>query len=68
MNDTPDATTGPEGAIGLYDLLTGRKAEVTYQFDNLEIFVPIASGPKPEHAVWKLNGALKVRAREDVQG
>ncbi len=68
MNDKPDATTWPDFAIVLYDLLTGRKAEVTYQFDNLEIFVPIASGPNAEHAVWKLNGALKVRAREEVQG
>ena len=68
MNDKPDTTTWPDVAIVLYDLLTGRKAEITYQFDNLEIFVPIASGPNPEHAVWKVNGALKVRAREDVQG
>ena len=68
MNDTTDKETWPDFAIVLFDLLTGRKAEVTYQFDNLEIFVPIASGPNSEHAVWKLNGALKVRAREDVQG
>jgi hypothetical protein len=66
MNDTPETTTWPEFAIVLYDLLTGRKAEITYQFDNLEIFVPLSSGANPEHAVWKVNGALKVRAREEV--
>ena len=68
MNDKSDTTTWPDFAIVLYDLLTGRKAEITYEFDNLEIHVPIASGPDPEYAVWKLNGAIKVRAREEVQG
>ena len=68
MNDKPDTTTWPDFAIVLFDLLTGRKAEITYQFDNLEIFVPITSGSEPEHAIWKLNGALKVRGREEVQG
>ena len=66
MNDTTDMTTWPDFAIVLYDLLTGRKAEITYQFDNLEIFVPLSSGADPEHAVWKVNGAVKVRAREEA--
>ncbi len=66
MNDAPDTQTWPDFAIVLYDLLTGRKAEITYQFDNLEIHVPLSSGANPEHAIWKVNGALKVRAREDV--
>ncbi len=67
MNDKSDTTSWPDFAIVLFDLLTGRKGEITYEFDNLEIFVPIASGANPEHAVWKVNGALKVRAREEVQ-
>ena len=66
MNDQPEQTTWPDFAIVLYDLLTGRKAEITYDFDNLEIHVPLASGADTEYAIWKLNGALKVRAREDV--
>ncbi len=66
MNDTPETTTWPDFAIVLYDLLTGRKAEITYQFDNLEIFVPLSSGANSEHAIWKVNGAVKVRAREEV--
>ncbi len=68
MDDTPDTTTWPEFAIVLFDLLTGRKAEITYQFDNLEIFVPMASGSNPDSAVWRINGALKIRAREETQG
>ena len=68
MNDQPDKTTWPELAIVLYDLLTGRKAEITYEFVDIQLSVPMASGPDPEYAVWKLNGALKIRAREDVEG
>ena len=68
MNDKTDQTTWPEFAIVLYDLLTGRKAEITYEFVNLELHVPLASGPTPDYAVWKVNGTLKVRAREDVDG
>ncbi len=66
MNDTPDTQTWPDFAIVLFDLLTGRKAEISYQFDNLEIFVPLSSGANPEHAIWKINGTLKVRAHEEV--
>ena len=66
MTDPSSMTPWPDFAIVLYDLLTGRKAEITYQFDNLEIFVPLSSGANPEHAVWKVNGAVKVRAREEA--
>ena len=65
MDDRADKTTWPDFAIVLYDLLTGRKAEITYEFANLEISVPLASGAETEYAIWKLNGALKVRAREE---
>ncbi len=65
MAEKSEHLTWPEAAADLFDLLTGRKAEVTYQFENLEIHVPIETGPATEHAIWKLNGAIKVRARED---
>lgn len=68
MNDEPNKTTWPDFAIVLFDLLTGRKAEVSYDFENLEIFVPMASGSSPEYAIWKVNGVLKIRAREEGQG
>lgn len=57
--------TWPKAASDLFDLLTSRKAEVTYQFENLEVYVPMQAGPTPEQALWKLNGAIKIRARED---
>ncbi len=66
MAEKREHLTWPEAAADLFDLLTGRKAEVTYQFENLEVHVPIEPGSETEHAIWKLNGAIKVRAREDV--
>jgi hypothetical protein len=66
MAEKREHLSWPEAATDLFDLLTGRKAEVTYQFENLEVHVPIEAGPETEHAIWKLNGAIKVRAREDA--
>lgn len=57
-------TTWPELAIGLYDKLTGRNAEITYEFDNLEVAVPSGTGGDAEHAHWKLNGTLRIRTRD----
>ena len=53
-----------ELAIGLYDKLTGRNAEITYDFENLEIFVPDAVSEDANHAKWKLNGTVKIHTRE----
>lgn len=68
MNDKAEKVTWPDFAIVLFDLLTGRKAEVTWEFENLEVHVSIATGMNTEYAVWKLNGILKVRAREEMPG
>ena len=40
MNDTPDKSTWPEFAIVIFDLLTGRKAELTWEFDDLPSTFP----------------------------
>lgn len=61
---TTDTRNWPELAIGLYDKLTGRNAEIAYQFENLEVFVPSKVGPGAEHAHWKLNGTMKIRTRD----
>lgn len=66
MAEVDDTTTWPELAIGLYDKLTGRGAEITYEFDNLELAVPSKVGNDPDHAHWKVNGTLKIRT-EDVE-
>ena len=51
-------------AIGLYDRLTGRKAEITYEFDNMHVKIPSGTGPSVTHAEWILHGTLKIRTRD----
>lgn len=67
--DTPDerideTTTWPELAIGLYDRLTGRGAEISYQFEEMEVHVPSGTGEDAEHAEWRLDGAVHITTRE----
>ena len=56
-----------ELAISLYDKLTGRNAEITYEADNMEVWVPSGTGDDANYAKWKVNGSLKIRARDGVQ-
>ena len=62
-----ETKTWPELAIGLYDQLTGRNAEITYEFDNFDLYVPSKAGEKgsTEHAHWKMNGTLRIRTKDD---
>lgn len=57
----------PELAISLYDKLTGRNAEITYEADNVEVWVPSGVGEEANHALWKVNGSLKIRARDGAE-
>jgi hypothetical protein len=57
-------TTWPELAIDLYDKLTGRGAEITYEFSNMEIGVPSGTQSAAATATWKINGVLKIRTRD----
>ena len=60
-----DATaTWPELAIGLYDQLTARNAEIAYEMDDLEVHVPSSADADAEQARWKVNGVIKVRTRD----
>lgn len=58
----------PELAIQLYDKLTGRGAEITYDFENFEIFVPADVSHNAPTACWKVNGVLKIRTRDNATG
>jgi hypothetical protein len=43
----------------IVDKLTGKDMEVTYDFDNLEVDIPKATGPEGKElgsAKWKING------------
>jgi len=59
-----ETETWPELAIGLYERLTGRGAEITYEFEDMQIDVPDRIGEGAEHARWRLNGTVRIRARE----
>ena len=58
-----DTHTWPELAIGLYDKLTGRDAEITYGFENFELNVPSSASDDAEHARWKMNGTVRISTR-----
>jgi len=63
MTNSEHTKTWPDLAIGLYDRLTGPNAEITYEFDKLQINVPSGTGSGAEHAEWVLSGKLKIRTR-----
>ncbi len=59
-----ETTNWPELAIGLYDRLTGRNAEITYEFKNMGIGVPSSTEENSPLAHWELNGTLAIRTRD----
>jgi hypothetical protein len=59
-----ETTTWPDLAIGLYDRLTGRNAEIIYEFEDMEIQVPEGVGEDAEHATWYLDGTITITTRE----
>ncbi|MFB6304688.1 MAG: hypothetical protein ABEH47_05945 [Haloferacaceae archaeon] len=59
-----ETRTWPELALGLYERLTGRGAEITYEFEDMEVQVPSKVGADAEHANWRLDGTLRIRTRE----
>lgn len=59
-----ESTTWPDLGIALYERLTGRGAEISYTFDEMEVRVPSKAGDDAEHAHWRLNGTLRVSTSE----
>ncbi len=60
-------TNWPDLAIGLYDRLTGRNAEIAYEFLNLHVKIPSGTGSQAEHAEWILSGMIKVHTSDKGQ-
>ena len=56
-----------ELAISLYEKLTERDAEISYEADDMEVWVPSGVGEDASHAHWKINGTLRVRARDGAR-
>jgi hypothetical protein len=54
----------PEVFSGLYERLTGKNAEITYAFDDLEVDIPSSTDVDAPSAHWKINGAMRISARE----
>ena len=65
MDANAETKNWPDLAIGLYDKLTGRGAEITYEFDQLQVAVPSGTSKDAEQARWELNGTLKIRTRDE---
>jgi hypothetical protein len=59
-----ETTSWPDLAISLYDRLTGRGAEIIYDFEDMEVEVPSGTGEDAEHAQWRLDGTVRVTTRE----
>ncbi|WP_282781407.1 hypothetical protein [Phaeodactylibacter xiamenensis] len=61
---TNETKNWPDLAIGLFERLTGRNAEISYQFEGFELHVPSSTADDAEHAQWKMNGTLKITTTE----
>lgn len=64
MANSQHTTNWPDLAVGLYDRLTGRNAEITYELDDMHIKVPSGTGPDAEHAEWVFSGSLRIRTQD----
>ncbi|MDX1579502.1 MAG: hypothetical protein R3266_13535 [Gemmatimonadota bacterium] len=61
-----ETTTWPDLAVSLYDRLTGRGAEITYEFDDMRVAVPSGASPEATQAPWRVNGTVRIRTRDGV--
>ncbi|MEM9176757.1 MAG: hypothetical protein AAGC67_16150 [Myxococcota bacterium] len=64
MNANAETQTWPELAIGLYDQLTRRNAEITYEFDDLNVQVPSSTRPDAVSAPWRVQGTIRIHTRD----
>jgi len=58
-----ETKTWPELAIGLYEVLTQRNAEIAYSFEDFSVEVPSKVGKDAEHALWRVQGTLKIKTQ-----
>ena len=64
-NDKPQKDTNEWAGLlaQLVDKITGKDVSITYQFENLEIDVPKATGPNGQElgsAKWNINGKIVI--------
>ena len=63
MATATETRSWPDLAIGLYDKLTGRDAEIAYSFEDFQLDIPSSTSADAEHARWRMNGTLKIKTR-----
>lgn len=51
-------------ALALFDKLTGRGAEITYEAKDLVIHVPEEVGGSVTHTPWIISGTLKISTQD----
>mgnify|MGYP001119303564 CR=1 FL=1 len=66
MSTVEETKTWPDLAIGLFDRLNERNAEIVYDFEDFELSIPSAAKESADHAPWKMNGKLKITTRNGV--
>ena len=66
-----DLQTAPKNQSSFADLgkelwsyLTDKGAAINYEFVEMYVEVPKATGPEAERATWKLNGTLRITTAE----
>lgn len=50
-------------ASSLYDKLTGKNAEITYEFHKMTVQVPDSVGSEAIHTPWVLDGKIIIRTK-----
>jgi len=59
-----DTQTWPDLAIGLYDKLTGRGAQISYEMEDLNVRVPSHVGENATYTSWTLNGTVRISTQD----
>lgn len=59
-----ETTNWPELAVGLYDRLTGRGAEIVYEFEDMDVAVPSKVGEDADYAHWHVDGTVRITTNE----
>ncbi len=57
--------TWPDFAVGLYEKLSGRGSKITYELQDMEIFVPAKLGDT-DHFQWKLNSVVSISSQDET--
>ena len=55
--------TWSELTTELYEALSEQKVDITYHFEDRRVEVPSGTRPEAEHAIWKLDGKLRVSTK-----